>query len=114
MYYFRGAVRGSSRVFGVRNGSKESGLQAFAASWQGAVRVDLKVRDGVDWAFVSLKPWVGFGRDHPLYEGPIDGESAPQILREMHGRQLLSEPAREEWAQEPSGLIAPARRRLVL
>lgn len=114
MAHFYGIVRGLGRTGAKRCGSLGSGIATTCASREGAVWVGAYSSKGTDFVEVLLMPWAGNGRRLTLYEGPISGAGAEEILREMHGRQLLSEPAREEWAQEPSGLIAPARRRLVL
>jgi hypothetical protein len=64
-----------------RLGTRSSGIEATAASWQGAVRVRLYERDGVDMADVSLIPWHGNGRHVALYSGPVAG--APVALERV-------------------------------
>ena len=54
-----------------RLGSVSSGLDVTAASWSGAVRTRLYVRDGVDWVTVELMRWHGSGTERELYSGPV-------------------------------------------
>jgi hypothetical protein len=56
-----------------RLGTRSSGIEATAASWQGAVSVRLYERDGVDMADVELMPWHGNGAHRTLYRGPVAG-----------------------------------------
>lgn len=72
MAHFLGTVQGA-RGEASRLGHKSSGLTTCAASWQGAVRVELYERDGVDYAHVSLRPWQGRGIDREIYNGPVGG-----------------------------------------
>lgn len=75
MAHFYGGVTGM-RGEATRLGSKASGLSTFAASWEGAVRVHLYERDGVDYADVSLVPHHGGGMYKALYSGPVSGNMA--------------------------------------
>ena len=71
MAHFYGTLKGS-RGEATRCGSKSSGLVAYAASWQGAIRSEVFVTDGQgDWCRVELVPWHGNGVSRLLYEGPI-------------------------------------------
>lgn len=73
MAHFRGTIQGF-RGEASRLGSKDSGLQVTAASWQGAVSVDLFAEaNGVDIARVQLYPHHGHGTSRILYEGPVSG-----------------------------------------
>lgn len=74
MGHFRGTIKGY-RGEASRLGSERSGLTAHIASWRGAVSVHLYVQNGVDYAKVELVPHFGRGRNVPLYDGPISGES---------------------------------------
>lgn len=73
MAQFRGTIQGF-RGEASRLGSKDSGLHVTAASWEGAVRVDLFVANGVDIACVRLQPHHGQGTSRILYEGPVSGK----------------------------------------
>jgi hypothetical protein len=72
MAHFYGTIQGA-RGEASRLGTKSSGLHVVAASWQGAVDVQLYERDGMDYVIVSLKPWQGHGESRLLYEGPVSG-----------------------------------------
>lgn len=72
MAHFYGVLKGARREV-TRCGTKASGLETTAASWQGAVSVYLYAKDGVDYARVSLRPWHGQGTDRLLYDGPVSG-----------------------------------------
>lgn len=71
MAHFYAVAVGQAKTSATRQGSKKSGLVTVAASWQGAVNVQLYEKDGVDYARVSLRPWHGRGRDLDLYHGPV-------------------------------------------
>lgn len=74
MSHFYGTLQGS-RGEATRAGSKDSGLTAVAASWEGAVRVTLHHSgDGKDVATVELIPWQGAGINKVLYHGPVSGK----------------------------------------
>jgi hypothetical protein len=73
MAHFYGTIQGN-RGEASRLGSKDSGLDVTAASWQGAVSVQLYERDGVDYARVTLQPWHGSGTRKDLYDGPVSGK----------------------------------------
>lgn len=72
MAHFYGAVRGG-RSEASRLGHKKTGLTTIAASWQGAVRVELREVEGKDFAHVSLEPWQGRGISQVIYDGPVEG-----------------------------------------
>src|SRR5690606_1638344 len=74
MAQFYGIVRGRAKTQATREGNKESGLVTTAASWEGAVKVQLYEQDGVDYAHVTIGPWCGGGRRDTkvLYSGPIN------------------------------------------
>ena len=61
-----------------RQGSKKDPIVTHAASWRGAVRVEVYKDEttGRDMAHVSLVPWQGNGVRRELYHGPID-EGSP-------------------------------------
>lgn len=72
MAHFYGMLRGS-RGETTRLGSKDSGLKTTAASWSGAVDVNLYVDSaGNDCAVVRLVKWHGRGVNRLLYSGPIN------------------------------------------
>ena len=77
MAQFRGWIKGQ-RGQASRLGSKNSGLAANLASWQGSVTVSLwTTDDGVDMARVELAPHTnGAGEYRLLYDGPVSGKGA--------------------------------------
>ena len=54
MARFYGVVSRRARTAASRLGHSTSGLQTAAASWQGAVKLSLYERDGIDHALVEL------------------------------------------------------------
>src|SRR3989442_13191521 len=72
MAHFLAAIQGH-RGEASRLGTKKSGLDATAASWQGSVSVRLwhDAKTGRDMARVSLEPWHGSGVSRGLYYGPV-------------------------------------------
>jgi hypothetical protein len=73
MAHFYGTVNGRAHTQASRLGTRNSGLRTVAASWHGAVAVDLYERDGCDFAQVSLIPWQGNGTTRVIYDGPVSG-----------------------------------------
>lgn len=74
MAHFYGTVEGN-RGLASRLGAKNSGLSTVAASWSGAVDVNLwhDYENDVDMARVSLTRWRGKGTERILYSGPVSG-----------------------------------------
>ena len=74
MAHFYGTLQGN-RGEASRLGTKSSGLDVVAASWEGAVRVSVSYdeQSGKDVVYVSLTPWHGSGINKTLYSGPIGG-----------------------------------------
>lgn len=77
MAHFRATVQGS-RGEASRLGSKASGIEAYVASWQGAVAVRLShdPKTGKDTVSVMLTPHQGVGTVQTLYYGPIGGKES--------------------------------------
>lgn len=73
MSRFYGMLQGS-RGEATRQGTPQSGLTTHTAGWQGAVRVRIYDKDGVDTVHVELVPWRGVGGYRTLYEGRVDGQ----------------------------------------
>lgn len=80
MSHFYGTLNGQAGEV-TRCGSKNSGLRTIAASWQGAVQVDLYAQDGKDFARVSLTKWRGAGDDVVLYDGPVGALDKSGLLK---------------------------------
>jgi hypothetical protein len=72
MAHFYACIKGR-RGEASRLGSKASGLETRAPSWQGAVTVWLYDYDGVDMAEVCLDTHHGAGVKRVLYNGPVAG-----------------------------------------
>ena len=71
MAQFYGTLQGS-RGEATRCGTKTSGMEAVAASWNGAVRVYLKHHeDGRETFYVEQIPWHGQGVRKIIAEGEI-------------------------------------------
>lgn len=72
MSHFYGTMRGS-RGATTRCGHKTSGIRATAASWKGAVRVEVYYDQatGEDKYEVRLIPWHGAGRNEVLATGTL-------------------------------------------
>lgn len=82
MAHFYGVMQGQASET-TKLGSKMSGLNMDAAGWEGSVHVRLNVRDGRDYAVVSLRPWRGVGENLLLYDGPISGPTEGQVMSEL-------------------------------
>ena len=70
MSHFYGVLQGQ-RGEATRCGSQASGLTATAASWKGAIEVEVFERDGVDYFEVRQRHWRGAGVSQLLASGRI-------------------------------------------
>lgn len=72
MSHFYGTLKGQ-RGLATRTGSKSSGIQTTAASWNGAIRVEVYRDDGsdTDRFVVTEIPWMGCGVSRVLAEGVL-------------------------------------------
>lgn len=87
MSHFYGTLKGQ-RGEATRTGSKQSGLTTTAASWAGAIEVELYTDEqGRDCYRVVQKPWQGKGVSQPLVGGVL-GEPHP-LLNTMQQHPLL-------------------------
>ena len=73
MSRFYGIVSGQSKTEATRRGSKKSGLTTTAASWSGAVRVEMWDNNGTDWCRVEFIEWPSGVPRHTIYSGPASG-----------------------------------------
>lgn len=72
MSHFYGTLQGG-RGEVTRGGTKKSGLEAWVASYSGAVRVKVYVdMQGRDRVRVEKRTWQGSGKEMAIYDGPID------------------------------------------
>ena len=76
MSHFYGRLNGS-RGEATRCGHKTTGMTTIAASWRGAILVQLwhDEDSDQDWALVEMTPWHGHGINRELYRGPVDAEA---------------------------------------
>jgi hypothetical protein len=72
MSHFYGVVQGN-RGDATRGGSKQSGLKAIAASWAGAIEVELEhdTVSGDDRYIISQRPWHGRGTSQRIAVGTL-------------------------------------------
>ena len=72
MSHFYGTMTGG-RGQSTRCGSKLSGLTVVAASWCGAIEVEVRhdKLSALDMATVRMVPWHGRGERYQLFEGPV-------------------------------------------
>lgn len=71
MSHFYGTLDGN-RGEATRCGSKDSGLRTTAASWAGAIKVELSVDDeGRDCFEVRQIPWRGKGVSYVIAKGLV-------------------------------------------
>jgi hypothetical protein len=78
MAKFLGRVQGR-RGAATRLGDRD--LTVTAASWEGAIVVELSERDGKIWAHVGTTSWHGHGENQLIYSGPIDATIVPAGIR---------------------------------
>jgi hypothetical protein len=75
MSHFYGTLQGS-RGEATRCGTKNSGMEAIAASWKGAIVTDLFIdSQGRDCYVVRQIPWHGVGINEEIARGVIGEES---------------------------------------
>lgn len=72
MAHFYGSIHGN-RGKSTRLGSKDSGMSAVVASWDGAVSVRAfhDEKTGADMVAVDKMPWGGTGESKEIYYGKI-------------------------------------------
>jgi hypothetical protein len=100
MSHFYGSLKGTKGE-ATRCGDKKNGLCTYAASWSGAVKVDLTHReDGVDWASVYLVPWQGSGVTLRLYEGPVCGPKSSELDEAL---RCVTCVAYDKWKRKEDG-----------
>jgi len=91
MAHFYGTVDGRSRTEGTRCGTRSSGLRTVAASWAGAVQVNLYIdENGADCCEIRFIRWEGCGTDKLVYDGPIDpGDQISDLLDQIKEERTL-------------------------
>ena len=70
MAYFYGTIQGTGKDVTKRSG-KLTGLVTYAASFNGAIQVDLiyDEKTGKDIVIIEQIPWIGKGKQRILYKG---------------------------------------------
>ena len=81
MARYRGTLQGC-RGEASRLGHSSSGLTTVAASWQGAVRVELYACGDRDFARVSLTRHRGAGVERLLFDGPVNAFQSIERCKE--------------------------------
>jgi hypothetical protein len=72
MSHYYGTIPQSGRkTTPTARGHKTTGLATIAASYKGAIKVELEHIDGVDTFTVTRIPWKGVGEREVLAEGQL-------------------------------------------
>ena len=72
MSHFYGTIPTSGRkTTPTARGHKTTGLETIAASYKGAIKVELRHVDGEDKFVVSRVPWMGRGVHKVIAEGEL-------------------------------------------
>jgi len=72
MSHYYGTIPQSGRkTTPTARGHKTTGLATIAASYKGAIKVELEHIDGVDTFTVTRIPWQGVGEREVLAEGQL-------------------------------------------
>lgn len=107
MSHFYGTLQGQAGE-ATRRGSKNSGVATIAASFKGAIKVDLwyDEADGKDHFLIFQQPWHGAGVSELIADGVI-GESLPKTPNkgnaQLEGHKLLRKIAKEMRKEHDSG-----------
>jgi hypothetical protein len=78
--HFYGTLQGS-RGEATRCGTKKSGVEAWVASWGGAIRVKVWHENGEDRFVVEQRQWHSTGVDRPIARGVIGENPTVTILK---------------------------------
>ena len=82
MSHFYGKVMNNrSKTDATRQGFKDSGLEAIAAGWNGAIRTEVSHKNGKDMFAVYITPWANSGGDWQLIaSGELDVHNKDSIV----------------------------------
>jgi len=110
MAQFWGTIKGA-RGEASRLGHKASGLDTYAASWQGAVSVRLwhDAKTGRDMAQVELTAHHGAGVHRSLYRGPVSGATCECTDAGCKTHRDVSECSQPVYERQAHGEPAPSR-----
>jgi hypothetical protein len=91
MSHFYGTLQGA-RGEATRAGSKGSGIETYAASWKGAIRVNVfhDETSGVDRYAIHQTRWHGAGVDEEIASGAL-GVSIAETKREAELAKIAEE-----------------------
>ena len=70
-HYYGTIPQSGRRTVPTARGHKTTGLATIAASYKGAIKVELEHIDGVDKFTVTRIPWQGVGEREVLAEGQL-------------------------------------------
>lgn len=86
MAHFYGTLQGA-RGEATRCGNRSSGVRTVAASWRGAIQVDVfhNAETGSDEFSVRMRPWHGAGCDREIARGLI-GDATTVECNAVHKR----------------------------
>ena len=62
MSHFRGTLNGGQGATATKSGTKASGLTAVAASWSGAIKVELRHNEATGKDQYSIREWDWHGK----------------------------------------------------
>jgi len=84
MSHYYGTLQGN-RGKATRCGTKKSGIETWAASWEGAIRVFMwhDKETGYDRVRIELKPWQWAGESALLFDGTLQELNAAAKINEI-------------------------------
>ena len=98
MAHFYGTAQGN-RGEATKGGSKDSGMETYCASWEGAIRCSAWYDEDEEKDMVRVEKvrWKGAGQNRLLYEGPIGSarrKYKPRVKKErpVEVRQSIPKP----------------------
>lgn len=71
MSHYYGTLQGN-RGEATRCGTKDSGIETYAATWNGAIRVKIYHEDGKDKYIIERTTWKGKGEYRLIERGTIE------------------------------------------
>lgn len=89
MSHFYGTLSGKARTRATRTGTKSSGIETVAASWDGAINVNVyNHRDDSDRFTVHMIPWNGLGDSITLVDGKLGDSGSVSVDRRLIKKEL--------------------------
>lgn len=96
-FHFTGLMKGAQERTSIREGTKESGLEAAISSSQGTLSIQVGHANGVDLIRLLLNSWDN--REKVLYEGTLSGltpeETQKTTFKVAHPESSLVDRAKE-------------------